>query len=455
MEIAREIDAARAAIAGLPRPVGFVPTMGALHAGHLRLVERCNDRCASSVVSVFVNPAQFGPGEDFDRYPRDEAGDRAELEAARVTLLFMPSVAAMYPQGASTTIDVGAIAQRYEGAARPNHFRGVVTVVAKLLHIVAPDVLYVGQKDAQQAAVLAKLLRDLDFGVRLDVIPTVREPDGLALSSRNAYLNEEERSRCAESSPNAARDARVAARRLNGRGGKSARRTTTPASRSARVSRCCRCPEFRSAERIAAAGLRYRRGTIRADALNRQPHGDAVNRDVLSDARILLCVSGGIAAYKAAAVTSTLVQRGAIVDVMMTQGAERFITPLTFAAITARPVYASLWDAPERIPHIRLVREAQVMLVAPATANVLAKAAHGIADDLVTSALLAARIPIVAAPAMNDAMYRNPITQENLRRLRERGYTIVEPEFGFLAEREAGIGRLAAEDAIRCSAAAC
>ncbi len=164
--------------------------------------------------------------------------------------------------------------------------------------------------------------------------------------------------------------------------------------------------------------------------------------------RILLCVSGGIAAYKAAALTSALVQRGAIVDVAMTQAAQEFVGPLTFAALTGRQVYSSLWDAPESIPHIRLVREAQVALVAPATADIIAKLAQGIAGDLVTSALLAARIPVLLAPAMNAAMYDDPATQSNLRTLRERGYEIVEPESGFLAERETGIGRLASEDAI-------
>jgi phosphopantothenoylcysteine decarboxylase/phosphopantothenate--cysteine ligase len=163
-------------------------------------------------------------------------------------------------------------------------------------------------------------------------------------------------------------------------------------------------------------------------------------------ARILLGVSGGIAAYKAAALTSTLVQRGAIVDVVMTAGAERFITPLTFASLTARPVYTSLWDAPERIPHIRLVREADVALVAPATANLIAKLAAGIADDLLTTALLAARIPRILAPAMNEAMYEEGVTQANLAALRARGFELVDPERGFLAERESGVGRLAAED---------
>ncbi|MBV8491161.1 MAG: bifunctional phosphopantothenoylcysteine decarboxylase/phosphopantothenate--cysteine ligase CoaBC [Candidatus Eremiobacteraeota bacterium] len=163
---------------------------------------------------------------------------------------------------------------------------------------------------------------------------------------------------------------------------------------------------------------------------------------------MFLGVTGGIAAYKAAALTSTLVQRGAIVDAVLTAEAERFVGALTFSSLTARPVYTSLWDAPERIPHIRLVREAAVALVAPATANVIAKLAMGIADDLLTTALLAARIPIVVAPAMNDAMYEHPATQAHLATLRERGCEIVDPERGFLAERESGTGRLASEDRI-------
>ncbi|MBV8434404.1 MAG: bifunctional phosphopantothenoylcysteine decarboxylase/phosphopantothenate--cysteine ligase CoaBC [Candidatus Eremiobacteraeota bacterium] len=168
----------------------------------------------------------------------------------------------------------------------------------------------------------------------------------------------------------------------------------------------------------------------------------------MNRARILLGVTGGIAAYKAAALTSTLVQRGATVDVIMTEEAERFVGPLTFSSLTARPVYSSLWDAPERIPHIRLVREAHVVAVVPATANTIAKMANGIADDLLTTALLAARVPIVLAPAMNDAMYDHPATRANLATLRERGCEIVDPERGFLAERETGMGRLAAEERI-------
>jgi phosphopantothenoylcysteine decarboxylase / phosphopantothenate---cysteine ligase len=168
----------------------------------------------------------------------------------------------------------------------------------------------------------------------------------------------------------------------------------------------------------------------------------------VNGARILLGVTGGIAAYKAAALTSTLVQRGAGVDVIMTAEAERFIGSLTFSSLTARPVYTSLWDAPDRIVHIRLVRDADVIAVVPATANAIAKLATGIADDLLSTALLAARIPIVLAPAMNDAMYAHPATRANLAALRERGCEIVDPEWGFLAERESGIGRLASEERI-------
>ena len=166
----------------------------------------------------------------------------------------------------------------------------------------------------------------------------------------------------------------------------------------------------------------------------------------MKGAHVLLCVTGGIAAYKAASLASALVQRGAIVDVMMTSEAEHFIGALTFSALTARPVYTSLWDAPEHIPHVRLVREAQVAIVAPATANSIGKLARGDADDVISAALLAARIPLLIAPAMNAAMYDHPATRDNLALLRARGAEIVEPESGFLAERESGVGRLASEE---------
>jgi len=193
MLVAKEIEAARSAAAGLPRPLGFVPTMGALHAGHLRLIELSRARCAATVVSSFVNPAQFAPGEDLERYPRDPVGDREKLERSKADLVFAPRGETMYPPDFSTFVDVGDIGTRYEGSARPTHFRGVATVVTKLLHITAPNVLFLGQKDAQQMAVLRKLVRDLDFEVRIELGATVRESDGLALSSRNAYLSAQER----------------------------------------------------------------------------------------------------------------------------------------------------------------------------------------------------------------------------------------------------------------------
>ena len=168
----------------------------------------------------------------------------------------------------------------------------------------------------------------------------------------------------------------------------------------------------------------------------------------MAERRILLGICGGIAAYKAAALASTLVQRGDRVDVVMTRDARRFVGSATFAALTQRRVYTSLWEAAESIPHIALVRAAEVYAIVPATANVLAKLAAGLADDLVTDAALAARIPLVVAPAMNAAMYEHPATVENLRALRARGVHVVDPGVGFLAERESGIGRLADQDAI-------
>lgn len=193
MLAAQTAASARDLLAALPRPLGFVPTMGALHAGHAALVAAARSQCASVAVSIFVNPLQFGPGEDFERYPRALDADRALLENAGADVLFAPTVEEMYPSGFSTRVDPGAIGARYEGAQRAGHFVGVATVVTKLLNVVRPDALYVGQKDAQQAAMLRHVVRDLALGVRVETLPTVREPDGLARSSRNAYLSERER----------------------------------------------------------------------------------------------------------------------------------------------------------------------------------------------------------------------------------------------------------------------
>jgi pantoate--beta-alanine ligase len=173
--------------------VGLVPTMGALHAGHLSLIETARADNDVVVVSIFVNPIQFGPGEDFARYPRDPAHDDDLLSGVGVDAVYRPSVEVMYPPGAGTRVRVSGVADPLEGAARPGHFEGVATVVSKLFTAVEPDRAYFGQKDAQQAAVVRRLARDLDFPVEIRIGATVREPDGLALSSRNAYLDPEER----------------------------------------------------------------------------------------------------------------------------------------------------------------------------------------------------------------------------------------------------------------------
>ncbi len=167
--------------------------MGALHEGHLALVRRAREESLAVGASLFVNPTQFGENEDLDRYPRDFEGDRAKFAQAGVDVLFAPDAAAMYPPGFSTTVDVGALGSVFEGAIRPVHFRGVATVVCKLLDIVRPDTLYLGQKDAQQTAVLRRMVRDLDIPTKVTIVPTYREPDGLALSSRNVYLSPQER----------------------------------------------------------------------------------------------------------------------------------------------------------------------------------------------------------------------------------------------------------------------
>jgi pantoate--beta-alanine ligase len=175
--------------------LGLVPTMGALHAGHRALLRRARAECDEVVMSLFVNPAQFGPDEDFDRYPRDEERDRAIAAEEGVDRVFAPSVAEMYPEGFATTVSVGHLGAAFEGAHRPGHFDGVATVVVKLFNLVRPAAAYFGQKDAQQLAVIRRVTADLALGVEIRAVETVREDDGLALSSRNAYLSPEERRR--------------------------------------------------------------------------------------------------------------------------------------------------------------------------------------------------------------------------------------------------------------------
>ena len=193
---ARSVAALRKAVAGWRaegRRIGLVPTMGAIHAGHLALVAAARSTCDRVVASLFVNPTQFGPSEDFAAYPRDEAADLAAFSRAAADLVFLPTVEAMYPVGFATAVQVGGVSEGMEAAYRPGHFAGVATVVAKLLLQCLPDAAYFGEKDYQQLAVIRRLARDLDIPVRIEGVATVREPDGLALSSRNVYLSADER----------------------------------------------------------------------------------------------------------------------------------------------------------------------------------------------------------------------------------------------------------------------
>ena len=199
MRTVRSVTELRAALAParLERlTIGLVPTMGALHAGHLSLVARARERCDVVVVSLFVNPAQFNERADLERYPRDEHRDAKLAAGAGADILFAPSVEEVYPRGFATTVEVHGVTERLEGAARGSqHFRGVTTIVTKLLCMVMPDVAYFGQKDAQQVVVIRRVTRDLNLPVRIEALATVREPDGLALSSRNALLEPGERAR--------------------------------------------------------------------------------------------------------------------------------------------------------------------------------------------------------------------------------------------------------------------
>lgn len=175
------------------RSIGFVPTMGALHEGHLSLIKRSKDENDITVASIFINPLQFGPSEDFQQYPRDTEGDIAKLRKAEADVLFMPDASSIYHEGFATHITVDKISEKLCGAFRPGHFRGVATIVAKLFNIVKPTRAYFGQKDFQQAVIIRKMAKDLDMPVDIIVSPTIREHDGIAMSSRNLYLSEEER----------------------------------------------------------------------------------------------------------------------------------------------------------------------------------------------------------------------------------------------------------------------
>ena len=193
MKVVKKIDEMKRLRLKLAEPVGFVPTMGYLHQGHLSLVRRARSENQSVIVSIFVNPTQFGPLEDFSSYPRDTECDLALLKKERVDVVFMPSADEMYPPQYDSWVIVDKLTQRLEGACRPGHFRGVTTVCTKLFNIVKPARAYFGQKDAQQLAVIKKMVSDLNMNLEIVTLPTVREPDGLAISSRNIYLNPGER----------------------------------------------------------------------------------------------------------------------------------------------------------------------------------------------------------------------------------------------------------------------
>lgn len=215
MKIVKTTSEMRKELSELERPMGFVPTMGYLHEGHISLVDKAREDSAAVVVSIFANPTQFAPEEDLDNYPRDIDRDVELLENAGVDLVWIPTVEVMYPYGYQTWVDVDQLSKLLEGTYRPTHFRGVATVVSKFFNAVRPDIAYFGQKDAQQAAVIQRMVCDLNFPIEIIICPIIREPDGVAMSSRNTYLDQEERlaARCLSRGLFLARDAYLSGER--------------------------------------------------------------------------------------------------------------------------------------------------------------------------------------------------------------------------------------------------
>lgn len=193
MKTIKTFDELRNALVHLEKPVGLIPTMGYLHQGHLSLVRKAKEECSSVIVTIFVNPTQFGPGEDFSNYPRDIQADLKLLEMEAVDLVWIPSSEEMYPTGYQTWVNLEELSQYLEGTFRPGHFQGVTTIVAKLLIATSPQKAYFGQKDAQQSIIIKRMVQELNFNLEIVICPTVREDDGLAMSSRNSYLNPEQR----------------------------------------------------------------------------------------------------------------------------------------------------------------------------------------------------------------------------------------------------------------------
>jgi len=215
MKIVKTTSEMRKELSELERPMGFVPTMGYLHEGHISLVDKAREDSAAVVVSIFANPTQFAPEEDLNNYPRDIDRDVELLENAGVDLVWIPTVEVMYPYGYQTWVDVDQLSKLLEGTYRPTHFRGVATVVSKFFNAVRPDIAYFGQKDAQQAAVIQRMVCDLNFPIEIIICPIIREPDGVAMSSRNTYLDQEERlaARCLSRGLFLARDAYLSGER--------------------------------------------------------------------------------------------------------------------------------------------------------------------------------------------------------------------------------------------------
>ncbi|KAI4454029.1 cytidylate kinase/pantoate-beta-alanine ligase [Holotrichia oblita] len=446
--------------------VGFVPTMGYLHEGHLSLIEKSVSENNKTVVSIFLNPMQFAPTEDLAAYPRDFDADTALCEKTGADLIFNPVNEEMYDRDFCTFVDMTGVTGT-SGKSRPTHFRGVCTVVNKLFNIIAPDRAYFGRKDAQQLAVITRMVRDLDMDVEIVGCPLIREADGLAKSSRNTYLSTEERQAALILSK-----AVFEAERLVNAGERSSEnliavmRGIIQSEPLARIDYIEVVDSFSIEKKdiiqgsvlVAIAVFIGLKGKIHRATVT-QAELDYVG-SITIDADLL--DAAGIYEYEKVQIadvnngnrfeTYTISGERGTGVVCLNGAAARCVQAgdkiiiMAYAQMTVEELKENppKEDCPSEVKHITLAQNADLLLIAPADANVIGKLACGIADDMLTSFVLAVKdIPKFIAPAMNTRMYENSIVRENIDKLKRHGFEEIEPKESLLACGDIGKGALA------------